>query len=297
MTASVPSPAFAVIIPHYNDVVRLTKCLTALCSDGNGETLHDVEVVVVDNKSTQSLDTLKSAFPAVEFVVEPEKGAAAARNRGVRSTTAAKLFFLDADCVPTPSWLAEAKRASADPGADIVGGRIETFDETLPPRSGAEAFETVFAFQQETYVNKKGFSVTANLVTSRTVFEDTGDFIVGLSEDFDWCQRARSKGYRLVYDDRLVVCHPTRQDWPALSKKWKRLADESFHLNGTSVSARIKWGLRAGAVLLSVVPHALKVLTNAELDGITERRRGLMTLLRLRVCRFAWMIRQAATGE
>ena len=129
-----PEPADAVIIPHYNDLPRLERCLEALMLND----IRDTEIVVVDNNSTVSLEGVRAAFPSVRFVTEPEKGAALARNRGVRETTAARLFFIDADCVPARDWLAVGRDIASR--ADLIGGRVDVFDETPPPRSGAEAF-------------------------------------------------------------------------------------------------------------------------------------------------------------
>ncbi|WP_424991078.1 glycosyltransferase family 2 protein [Fluviibacterium sp. S390] len=285
-------PRLAVIIPHYNDPERLGRCLSALAPQLAAH--RDVEAVVADNASPCDLGPLQAAHPGVRFVTEPTKGAAAARNRGVAETTAPLIAFLDSDCVPAPDWLETALRLAGKAG--LTGGRVDTFDETPPPRSGAEAFETVFAFHQRSYVQDKGFSVTANLLTSRAVFDDVGPLIVGLSEDMDWCFRATARGHDLVYADELAVSHPTRQDWAALAKKWKRTTLEGFHLNGTSPAARVKWALRAGVVLISGLAHLPKVLGSDKLASPLERRRGAATLLRLRAARAGWMLGQALRG-
>lgn len=287
-------PSLAVIVPHYNDPDRLARCLDALAPQLAAQPL--VEAVVVDNDSPCDLSSLRARHPGIRFVTEPAKGAAAARNRGVRETTAPLLAFLDSDCVPAPDWLATALHLAGRPGT-VTGGRVDTFDETPPPRSGAEAFETVFAFQQKRYVEEKGFSVTANLLTTRAVFMDVGDLIVGLSEDVDWCRRATARGHALVYADDLVVAHPTRRDWPALVKKWRRTTLEGFHLHGTGPRARLTWALRAGAVLGSIPVHLPKVLRSDRLASGTERRRAARMLLRLRTARAGWMLGQALTGR
>lgn len=226
----------AVIIPHYNDTVRLRRCLEALMRHETDGT----EIIVVDNGSTEPLDALIASFPTVRFVIERRKGAANARNRGVAETTAPYLFFLDSDCVPTETWL-DAARAAATK-ADIVGGRVDVFAETPGPKSGAEAVEAVFAFDWRGYIEKKGFSVTANMLTSREIFADVGPFIDGVSEDMEWCLRARSKGYRLVAEEALQVGHPARATWKDLERKFRRITRESFMLNGTGPKARLKWG-------------------------------------------------------
>lgn len=286
---------FAVIIPHYNDVRRLARCLEALrAQDRTG-----FEIFVVDNGSTEPLDAVKADNPDVRFVTEEAKGAALARNRGVIESEAEVLAFLDADCVPAPNWLAAVRRAVGTTG-DIIGGAIDVFDETPPPRSGAEAFETVFAFNYKDYIERKGFSGTGNLVTSRGVFEAVGPFVNGLSEDAEWCLRARGKGFRLVLDEGMRVGHPTRADWPALTRKWRRTSREMFALHMQAhpgATGRLRWALRAVAMALSWLPHLPRILLSPRLNGIGERLRGAATLIRLRLLRSWWMLRQVVGAE
>ena len=283
-------PEAAVIVPHHDDHERLSRCLAALAA----QDLSRAEVVVVDNASPVSLDAVARAHPFARVVVEPARGAAAARNRGVAETAAPLLFFLDADCVPAPDWLAAGLAALAAPGApDILGGRVEVFHETQGPRTGSQAFEAVFAFDNARYVARKGFSVTANLVTRRAVFEDTGPFRAGLSEDLDWCARARARGWRLGYEPTLRVAHPSRADWAELSRKWRRLTEETWGLGGGGLGARLAWGARALAMPASALAHLPRVLRHPGL-GRGERARAAATLARLRLKRAAWMLRQAA---
>lgn len=276
----------SIIIPHYRDMERLDRCLAAL-----GPQVSGFDVVVVDNDSGLDFAAIKAAHPWARIVTEPEKGAAAARNRGVRETSSETLLFIDADCVPAPDWVVQS--LAALPKGDIVSGRVDTFDEGSGPRTGAQAFETVFAFRQKLYIEKLGFAVTANLATTRRVFEAVGDFRVGLSEDKDWCQRAVRAGFSLVYVDAMAVCHPTRSDWPALRKKWLRMTEESFALHLADGGSRGGWALRSVAVLLSAIPHSLKVWASPKLNGSGERLRGTTTLFHQRIVRAGWMVRQA----
>ncbi len=282
-----------VVIPHFDDVVRLGRCLAALRPQCGPE----VEVVVVDNASSQDLAPVRAAWPGLRIVTEPRKGAANARNRGVAETTAPLVAFLDCDCLPAPDWLARARETLAQSGADLAGGRIGVFDETPPPRSGAQAFETVFAFDNRGYVLRKGFSVTANLVTRREVFLATGPFVHGLSEDLDWCRRAVARGFVLAYDDALRVGHPSRGDWPALARKWRRLTAEGFAVNGRGPARRAAWAGRALLMPLSALAHAPRVLAHPALRGGRERGRALATLIRLRLARAGWMLGQALRGR
>lgn len=280
-------PEIAIIIPHYNDVVRLERCLSALMEND----LSGCEVIVVDNGSTQSLTEIQKKFPDIRFVIEPEKGAAAARNRGVQETSAPQLMFIDADCLPAPDWVTVGRRVANR--ADLIGGRVEVFDETPPPRSGAEAFEAVFAFDFQNYIEVQGFSGTGNLITRRDVFEDVGPFRGGVSEDRDWSFRATAKGYKLIYEDGLRVGHPSRQDWPALRGKWRRITQEMFGQTGGSAMARVSWALKGLMMPASILAHLPKILRSQVLSDSRDRWRAVVTLIRLRLLRMVWMLRQA----
>ena len=290
-------PEIAVVIPHYEDPMRLARCLEALAR----EDLSGVEVVVVDNASPTAPppDALKAAHPFARFVTEPEKGAAAARNRGVAETVAPNLLFIDADCVPCPGWIAAARRAVG--AAPLVGGHVGTFDETPPPRSGAEAFEAVFAFDFKTYIERKGFSGAGNLLTTRAVFDAVGGFQGGVSEDVEWTRRAVAAGHPLIYRADMAVVHPTRQDWAALERKWRRMTDETWGLHrqerGRGGAARLRWAGRALLMPASVLAHLPRVMASGRLASGAERRRAAATLLRLRLARMGWMLRQAAAPD
>lgn len=289
-TARAPDD-IAVIVPHYNDTVRLRRCLEALFSAG---VPGGTRVVVVDNNSTEDVTAVLGPFPGVHLVVETERGAAAARNRGVRETTAPIIAFLDADCVPSPTWLATVRALRGK--CDIVGGRVNVFCESPPPRSGAEAFETVLAFNQSRYVAKAGFSVTANLVTRRDLFNKVGGFSPAVSEDVDWCRRATALGYQLSYAPDLVVSHPARLNWCALRSKWLRLTKEAFALHRQNGYGATAWAARAAVVLISPVREIPSFLTTQKLDGLRERASGLATLIAIRTRRSAWMMQQACNS-
>ncbi len=280
---------FAIIVPHYNDMDRLRLCLDALLA----QDLSQGEIVVADNATPGGIDAVVADYPQVRFVTQPKKGAAEARNMGVAVTDAPILMFIDSDCVPDADWVATGL-ASAAPGK-AVGGRVDVFDESPPPRSGAEAFETVFAFDMRSYVETKGFVGSGNLVVMRDDFEKAGPFRAGPSEDWDWSLRAKAAGLQLVYEDRFGAGHPSRQDWPALRHKFRRVTREMHLLNAPHTSAfRLRWALRGLAMPLSAFVHMPRILSSPTLNGWGERWRGCLTLLRIRVYRGAWMLKQAA---
>ena len=282
----------AIIVPHYNDVPRLERMLQALMP----QMRPGVELVIGDNASTDDLDGIRALWPDLRIVTETRRGAAEARNTAVAATTAPGLAFIDSDFLPADDWVARARHVAATAGDRVTGGQVDVFDEPPPPRSGAEAFETVFAFDFKTYIEKKGFTGAGNMVTTRRVFDDTGPFVAGLSEDLDWSTRAVAAGYPLTYDPDLVVAHPTRQDWEALRRKWMRLTEESWGLKARDghhgLPARLGWTLRALIGLPASIPaHLPRILRHASLSP-AEKRAAALTLIRLRLLRVKWMLAQ-----
>lgn len=272
----------SVIIPHYDDLERLDRCLTALAQ----QTLppHSFDIIVADNMSPLSNGALADIVgDRAKIVFASERGAGPTRNAGVEASTGRILAFTDSDCLPEPRWLEEGVAMLRD--FDFIGGRMKVVCESDDNRSGAEAYETVFAFNNESYVRKKGFTVTANLFCTREVFDSTGPFRVGMSEDVDWCQRARNKGYRLGYASRAIVGHPPRADWPQLQKKWLRLNAELCELALQRKGGRIRWVVHMLAMPMSAIWHLPRVASHKELRGGRQRLSAVVTLFRLRFWR------------
>jgi GT2 family glycosyltransferase len=280
--AAVRAPTVSVIVPHFEDLTNLGRCLDAL----DVQTFRDFAVVVADNASPAGQTAVAAVIAGrATLVIAPERGAGAARNAGVAAAGGTILAFTDADCVPDPGWLAGG--VAALPAADLIGGamRVSFADEAAP--TPVEAFERVFAFDNRTYVGAKGFSVTANLFTRRDVFDAVGGFRADVSEDADWCLRARDAGYRIAYAPDAVVTHPARRTWAELTRKWERLVRESAALHRAHGGGATGWRLRTWALPLSAIAHLPKVLGSPKLPRFADRFAAAGVLIRLRLWRFA----------
>ncbi len=280
--AAVGVPGVNVIVPHFEDLANLGRCLEAL----DAQSFRDFATIVADNASPSGSAAVAAVIAGrATLVIAPERGAGAARNAGVAAATAPILAFTDADCMPDSGWLAAGVAALAR--ADLVGGGMRvSFAEDAAP-TPVEAFERVFAFDNRAYVEDKGFSVTANLFTRRDVFDAVGGFRAHMSEDADWCLRARAAGYRIAYAPAAVVAHPARRTWAELTRKWERLVRESAALHRAHGGGAAGWRLRIWALPLSAVAHLPKVLASSKLPRMTDRVAAAGILFRLRFWRFA----------
>ncbi|MDX2157810.1 MAG: glycosyltransferase [Hyphomicrobiaceae bacterium] len=285
-------PLVSVIIPHLDDVDRLRMCAQAI--EAQSLPRQHVEIVVGDNGSRCGIDAVQRAAPSARLVSVAERGAGPARNHAVLAARGDVLAFTDSDCIPSREWLTEGLAALGH--ADMVGGAmmVSVADPDRP--TGAEAFEMAMAFDNRRYVEEQGFSVTANLLVRRDVFEAVGGFRTGVPEDLDWCRRAATAGYTLSYAPRAVVSHPARQSFAALARKWRRLTDEAWADQVGTPYARWLWAARAAAVAASPLLHGPRLMTTSRIPGIAPRARAAGVLLRLRILRAQWMLEQAIAG-
>jgi GT2 family glycosyltransferase len=274
----------SVVVPHLDDYDNLDACLSLLAAQTFPS--QRTEIIIADNGSSRGLDAVREIVGArARVIAATERGAGPARNAGVHASLGDALAFLDSDCRPDPRWLeeglAELKRA------DFVGGRVDVLVADSARMTAAEAFESVFAFRNDRYVNKLNFTVTASMFVWRSVFDAVGGFENGVPEDLDWCQRAGRKGYRICYAPNAIVGHPARRNMAELKRKWRRLTLESCEAarrDGKGAAATL---LRQWAALFAVAPQAVAPLTSPRLSGVTNRLMAVGALAYIRAYRLA----------
>lgn len=121
----------SVVIPLYNKAQTLTRALdSALSQQG-----LDLEVIVIDDASTDSSDQIALSFgDRIHYVRQENAGPSAARNHGARLARHPHLLFLDADDALAPGALAAHARAHAKlPEAGLSEGsfRLHRLDGSL----------------------------------------------------------------------------------------------------------------------------------------------------------------------
>jgi glycosyltransferase involved in cell wall biosynthesis len=122
-------PSVSVVMP-----VRDAERYVALAASSIlGQTLDDLELIVVDDGSTDSsIERVRDvADSRVTFVEGPKRGLGAARNAGVQSSSAPWIAFTDADDVSAPTRIADQLAALSDKAnrLDAVGCAPRIIDE------------------------------------------------------------------------------------------------------------------------------------------------------------------------
>jgi glycosyltransferase involved in cell wall biosynthesis len=270
----------SVIVPALDASVTLPRTLAALADQASAP---PYEVIVVDDGSSDATAAIASEHGAT-VIRQARSGPAPARNAGVAASSGDVLAFTDADCFPTPGWLAAGVRALA--GADLVQGRVD-------PDPGARLgpFDRTIWVERET-----GLYETANLFVRRELFDRVGGFEVWLEpeigkplgEDMWFGWRARRAGARSAFCEEALVHHAVfprgaaefvaerrrLRYFPAMAAKMPELRSQFFYarwflsrrsaafdaaLVGTAaaVASRSRWPL------VAALPYARTVYRDA----------------------------------
>src|SRR5882672_2803177 len=170
-TSDPSCPLASVVIPHFNDLEGLAKCLASLRRQALPRDLF--EVIVADNNSAAGVSAVRELAPDVTVLAAPVQGAGPARNAGAAAARGKVLAFIDCDCIADADWLREG--LSALERFDYVGGQVMAETDGRPT-TPAEAFELVFAYDFRKFVEKHRFSGTANLFVPSEIFWKVGEF-------------------------------------------------------------------------------------------------------------------------
>jgi glycosyltransferase involved in cell wall biosynthesis len=116
----------SVIIPVYNGERFLAQAIESV----EGQTYRPLEVIVVDDGSTDQSGEVARRFPTVRCLRQDNAGQAAARNRGAAAATGPFLAFLDADDLWLPDKLERQMAAfRSAPELAAVFGWAQEFAE------------------------------------------------------------------------------------------------------------------------------------------------------------------------
>jgi len=196
----------SVVIPAYNAAAGLPAGLAAL--QQQTYPADRLEVIVVDDGSTDATAAVAAAGGA-RVLRQDNRGPAAARNRGARAAQGAIVLFTDADCVPTPTWVAAMLAPFADPAVSGVKGAYRTRQRSLVARFAQAEFEDRYQLQSR--------GATIDVVDSyaaafrRDFFLAAGGyderFWTATTEDTELSYRLAEAGARLVFAPQAIVYH------------------------------------------------------------------------------------------
>lgn len=123
------SPKLSVVVPFHNTEEYFRECLESLA----GQTLRDLEVILVDDGSTDNgaviAKELCARDPRFRLVTRENEGPGPARNAGVRQARGEYLAFADADDVVDREAYSRLVGSLERTGSDLASGNVQRMDE------------------------------------------------------------------------------------------------------------------------------------------------------------------------
>ena len=200
-----PMPHVSVVIPAYNQARFLRTAVESVLD----EPRDDVEVIVVDDGSTDDTPTIATALAArdgrVRLVRQPNAGVAAARNAGLRLASGRHVCFLDADdALLAGGMAAHCAVLDGDPAVAFTYGDallVDEEDRRLPETYSVGRARTILSGDILPSLLLGGYFPPASVMVRRDVLDRIGGFepALGGHADYDLWLRIVAGGGRAVY--------------------------------------------------------------------------------------------------
>jgi glycosyltransferase involved in cell wall biosynthesis len=223
------------VVPAYNEERHLARTLTAIIAESRRVTCA-VEIIVVNNASTDGTGALAATFPEVIVVDEPEKGLVQARRAGFNRATGTLIANVDADTIVTEGWLSRVlEQFDCQPELVALSGPYIYYDVSKSTRVAVRAFYVMgYGFYVlNRFVLRVGSMLQGgNFVVRRSALEAIGGYNARFSfygEDTDLARRLTEVG-RVKFTFKL----------PALSSG-RRLVEEGLWRIGLRYAMNFVW--------------------------------------------------------
>jgi glycosyltransferase involved in cell wall biosynthesis len=204
------------VIPAYNEESYLPACLESILAQTQG--LGDqVEIIVVNNASSDRTRDVALTYPGVIVVDEPRKGLPFARQAGFAASSGNLIANVDSDSRLTPGWVARVLASFADePRLVAISGPVVYYDLSPSQLVSVRLFYalafTLYVLNR--YILRAGSMVQGgNFVLRREALEGIGGFNTAISfygEDTDIARRLNGVG-KVVFTFQLKMYSSARR--------------------------------------------------------------------------------------
>lgn len=206
---SATAPTVSVIIPAYNASKYIGEALNSVFA----QTFSSYEVIVINDGSqdTEELERELKSYPEnLRYIKQENRGAAVARNTGLRAATGEFVAFLDADDTWLPNFLEKQIEFLKSSKADLV--YADAFLTGESPLAGRTFMQVEPSRGEVTPENLLAIKVT--ILTSSVLARKKPILEVGLfdetfrrGQDFDLWLRLAKAGTRFAYQPEVLAHH------------------------------------------------------------------------------------------
>jgi glycosyltransferase involved in cell wall biosynthesis len=189
------------VVPAYNEETYLPACLDSILAQTRDLPAGSVEIIVVNNASTDRTREVALRYPGVQVVDEPRKGLTHARQAGFAASSGQLIANVDSDSRLTPGWVTQVLVTFAeDPKLVAFSGPFIYYDLTPTQRISVQVFYAAafLVYVVNRYILRAGSMVQGgNFVLRRDALEQIGGFNLDISfygEDADIARRIHRVG-------------------------------------------------------------------------------------------------------
>lgn len=212
----------SVIVPAKDAQDSIAACLDALIHQQGFQFGCDYEVILVDDGSRDQTAEIAESR-GVRVISQLNAGPAAARNNGVAHANGELVLFTDADCVPSPDWIANLALPFQDERVIGVKGAYLCQKRNVVARFVQQEFE--YKYQALAKLPHIDFIDTYSAAYRKQIFLENDGFDVRFPvpsvEDQEFSFRLARKGYHLSFAPQAHVFHSHDQSiWQYNKRKW-----------------------------------------------------------------------------
>ncbi len=199
----------SIIIPFKEETDYLHECITN-CLNLDYD---DFELILLPDKA------IKSEFNHVKIVPTGPVGPAKKRDIGAECAEGEVLAFIDDDAYPKKDWLKNIVRNFKGKTVCVGGPAVTPESDSILKKASGLVLSSKTGGGTETYryvPGKKRYVddfPSVNMSVKKDVFFELGGFDTGYwpGEDTKFCLDLVNKGYKIIYDPKVVVYHHRRE--------------------------------------------------------------------------------------
>ncbi len=222
------------------------------------------EAVVMDNGSTDNTVAMARSAGA-SVIEEPDLSISGLRNAGAKSAKGDVLVFVDADIFLTSGWAANFP---------CLFTRLKNGEKLI---SGSQYSANVSNFFLKHWYNSVNLDPRSNslpgghMIVSRKMYDSIGgqNESLAVGEDFEFCQRATTKGFKIENNQDLKVIHDsTPTDMVSFFRRQRWHGSSDFQSLQAITGSKVAIGSVVFVLLHLYVLFTAPISTAAAFAGI-----------------------------
>lgn len=256
----------SIVIPVYNEAAQLGACLEAIAR----QTVKPLEVIVVDNNSTDGTAAVVDQYDFATVLHETKQGVVYARDRGFNAARGDIIGRLDADSLITENWVETVQKLfKKDDELAAVTGSVRYYG--LAMSHLLDTFDLRIRRRMARLLGREVALQGANMAIRRSAWKVVSGSLCrrgNMHEDYDLAIHLAGAGHKVSFDESLrtlIDCRRLESSWLEFCR-YSWLSPHTYALHNLS-SRRHMYPI----VLLVILCYWPLKLLYRGFDGSTER--------------------------